>query len=317
MCSPLPEAGRKARGLSDNPKAIVGHFLSPPAWLAEPFHGTAVAMRSSATLAIFVTLTASSASLGQTQTEGSRQDKQTTARANPWCAPEVTELSDHVCFFEGGPREGRHTLVIYMHGALAKTPGFQYLQERAMALHAKRHDFTVLMPTAPSDASGYVWPTSQTAQKDHEASILASIKKARADLEKRVGHRFDETFVVGFSSGAYYASSLAVRSALDVDGYIVLAGGASWVRAEPTVGKRAPVFVGVSAADAQTAGHSRAFAGSLAALRWPYRVEERNAGHMVDWTFMAHGMAWLREQKKTHASTNAALTNASATSSDP
>jgi predicted esterase len=213
----------------------------------------------------------------------------------PWCAPEVTELSDHTCYFEGGaPADGRRTLVIYLHGALVATPGFQWLQQRAMALHAKRQGFTVLIPTAPRSTAGYVWPTSLTGQKEFEAGIVAGIRKARADLEARVAHPFDEVFVVGFSSGAYYGSSLAVRSVLDVDGYMVLAGGASWVRPTGTTGKRAPVFVGVSAADAQTAGHSRAFAGSLAAMHWPYRVEERNAGHMVDWTFMAHGIAWLR-----------------------
>lgn len=232
----------------------------------------------------------------------------------PWCAPEVTELSDHVCYFEGGePADGRKTLVIYLHGALAQTPGFFYMQQRAMALHAKRHGFTVLMPTGPSDGVGYVWPTGQAAQKDQEPAILAGIAKARAALEKRVGHRFDETFVVGFSSGAYYGSSLAVRNMLDVDGYIVLAGGSSWVKAETAAkAKRAPVFVGVSAADPQTAGHSRSFAGALAGMGWPFKVEERNAGHMVDWTFMAHGISWLRG--RTHAKATAALANVSDTS---
>ena len=215
-----------------------------------------------------------------------------------YCAPEVSELSHHVCMFDGGtPADGRRTLVIYLHGSLAMTPGFFYLQQRAMALHAKKHGFTVVMPTGPSDGVGYVWPTSQTAQKDQEPGILAGIQKARTDAEKRVGHRFDETFVVGFSSGAYYGSSLALRGALDVDGYIVLAGGSSWVKPSSVATKRAPVFVGVSAADPQTAGHSRSFAGSLGALKWPFKVEERNAGHMVDWTFMTHGIAWLREQR--------------------
>ncbi len=219
--------------------------------------------------------------------------------SKPWCGPDVTELSDHVCFFEGGvPSSGRRTLVVYLHGALAMTPGFQYLQQSAMALHAKRHNFTVVIPTAPSDGVGFVWPTAQAAQKDQEPGILAGLKKARAAVEKRVGHSFDETFVVGFSSGAYYGSSLAVRSALDVDGYIVLAGGSGWTRSEKPGGKRAPVFVGVSAADPQTAAHSRAFGGSLASMGWPARVEERNAGHMVDWTFMAHGIAWLREKNQ-------------------
>ncbi len=220
------------------------------------------------------------------------------AEPKPWCAPEVTELSDHVCYHEGGtPSDGRRTLVIYLHGALAQTPGFQYLQQRAMAMHADRHNFTVLMPTAPSDGVGYVWPTGQKAQKEQEPAILAGIAKARTDLEQKVGHKFDETFVVGFSSGAYWGSSAAIRGVLPADGFIVLAGGSSWAQRGDTDVPRAPIFVGISAADPQTANHSRALAGTLASMHWPYKAEERNAGHMVDWTFMAHGIAYLRNLK--------------------
>lgn len=225
----------------------------------------------------------------------------------PWCAPEVSELDDHVCYFDGGaPSDGRHTLVIYLHGMLATTPGFFWLQERAMALHAKRHNFTVLMPASPKTDVGYVWPTSQVAQREQEAAVVEGLRKDRTALEKRVGHTFDETFVVGFSSGAYYASSLALRGVLDVQGYIVLAGGSTWPRGAATT-RRAPVFVGVSAADAQTADDSRAFARSLAALGWPHHVEERNAGHMVDWTFMAHGIGWLRSQRDAKLKREASL----------
>jgi predicted esterase len=249
----------------------------------------------------------SASASAKAKTEKTKRDA-----AKTYCAPEVSELSHHVCYFDGGtPADGRKTLVLYLHGSLAMNNGFFYMQQRAMALHAKKHGFTVLMPTSPSDGVGYVWPTSQTAQKEQEAGILAGIAKARASLEKRVGHGFDETFVVGFSSGAYYGSSLAVRGMLDVDGYIVLAGGSSWVKSEGVAkSKRAPIFVGVSAADPQTAGHSRAFAGSLAAMGWPFKVEERNAGHMVDWTFMAHGIAWLRERSR--AKSGGSLVNVSA-----
>ena len=282
-------------------------------------HPAALVLAASA----FCALTIGSAKADETSTSSesapaakAKTSSTSKSAAKPWCAPEVTELSHHVCYFEGGePADGRKTLVIYLHGALAQTPGFFYLQQRAMALHAKRHGFTVLMPTGPSDGVGYVWPTGQAAQKDQEPGILAGIAKARADLEKRVGHRFDETFVVGFSSGAYYGSSLAVRNMLDVDGYIVLAGGSSWVKAETAAkAKRAPVFVGVSAADPQTAGHSRSFAGALAGMGWPFKVEERNAGHMVDWTFMAHGISWLRG--RTHAKPTAAIANVSATATE-
>jgi predicted esterase len=226
---------------------------------------------------------------------GTRSAALAAAGSKPWCAPEVSELSDHVCFSDGGaPADGRRTLVVYLHGLLATTPGFQWLQQRAMAFHAKRLGFTVLLPTSPQAEAAYVWPTSLAAQEQQEPAIVAGIQRARADLEQRLGHGFDEAFVVGFSSGAYYASSLAVRGVLDVDGYIVLAGGASWVRSDRATTRRAPVFVGISAADSQTASHSRAFAAALATMGWPYRAEERDAGHMVDWAFMSHGIQWLR-----------------------
>lgn len=225
----------------------------------------------------------------------------------PWCAPEVIELSSHVCYFEAPPpADGRHTLVIYLHGMLADTPGFAWLQHREMALHAKRLGFTVLMPTSPKEDNAFVWPTSEAAIKDKEPAIVSGIAKARADLVARIGHDFDETFVVGFSSGAYYGSAAALRGAIPSDGTIVLAGGSAWARPRLDAScteapceehERAPIFVGVSAADRQTRDHSRAFGNALTALHWPHRTEEQNAGHMVDWALITHGIAWLRAQR--------------------
>src|SRR5688572_9155055 len=183
----------------------------------------------------------------------------------PWCAPDVKELSDHVCWFDGGAQEnGRRTLVVYLHGMYATTPGFQHLQQSALALHAKRHNFTLLLPTAPLTPGGYVWPGTAEAQKDSEAAILATITKSKAELQKLQNKPFDEVFIAGVWSGAYCAGCVALGGAIDVDGYMVFAGGASWAQGRESVAKRAPVFVGVSAADNQTAAHSRAFGGLLA-----------------------------------------------------
>jgi predicted esterase len=216
-----------------------------------------------------------------------------------WCAPEVTELSDHVCYADGGAQSnGRRTLVIYLHGALATRPGFAWMQQRTMAMNASRSNFTVLIPTGPSDGVGFVWPSSQKDLKEKEPAILAKLQQARIDLEKRVGHGFDETFVVGFSSGAYYASSLALRGALPVDGTLVLAGGTSWVAPSDAAAKRSPIFVGVSAADPLSMNHARALAGTLAGAHWVYRAEERRVGHGVDTAFMDRGIAWLRAQTR-------------------
>lgn len=212
----------------------------------------------------------------------------------------MTTLSDHVCYVDGTTTTStasRRTLVIYLHGVLAKTPGFQYVQQRWMAQEAKANGFTLLMPTAPDRGASFAWPGTDKALKENEAPILETIQRSRAELERRAGVKFDETFIVGFSSGAYYASSLAVRGAVDVDGYIVLAGGGAWMRPARETATRSPVFVGVSAADRGSAAHSRGFASMLASAHWPLRMETRNTGHGVDRAFMAHGLAWLRGLK--------------------
>jgi predicted esterase len=276
----------------DSPRlARRGHAAHPVNYRVSAWHagcGDGSMRRSCLAAAVFVS------SLLSAPTASAEGAGAPPAKEKPWCGPDVTTLSDHVCYVDGGPAAtGRRTLVIYLHGVLAKSPGFQYVQQRWMAQEAKSNSFTLLMPTAPDTSGYYAWPGSAKALKE-EVAILDGIKKARADLERRAGAPFDETFVVGFSSGAYYASSLAARGALAVDGYIVLAGGGAWMKPGEEPATRAPVFVGVSAADPSSADHARAFAGVLAAAHWPFRAETRNTGHGVDRAFMAHGLTWLR-----------------------
>ena len=60
-----------------------------------------------------IALALSSTSLeGTSFAEDAREDKpaKTKSAPKPWCGPDVTELSDHVCFFEGEPpASGRRT----------------------------------------------------------------------------------------------------------------------------------------------------------------------------------------------------------------
>lgn len=218
----------------------------------------------------------------------------------PYCASELTELSDGLCVFDGGtPDDGRRTLVVYLHGALKDSPGAAYLQQRAMVFHAKREHFTVLFAAAPESGGFRAWPRSREAQAAQEPGVVAGLALARRALELDRGRPFDETFVAGFSSGAYYAGSLALRGVLPVDGYLIFAGGNR--EPEPidddAPRRQIPVFVGVSAGDPTTANGTRTLGGQLSDLGWPSRMEEQNTGHLVDWTLMNHGVAWLREQK--------------------
>ena len=78
-------------------------------------------------LGVLVALASACAVLSTSFADGREDGRRAKPEAGPkaWCGPEVTELSDHVCFFDGGvPADGRRTLVVYLHGALAMTtPG--------------------------------------------------------------------------------------------------------------------------------------------------------------------------------------------------
>jgi hypothetical protein len=83
------------------------------------------------------------------------------------------------------------------------------------------------------------------------------------------------------------------------DGFATFAGGVGG-QAAPDVPFKAPVFVGVCADDKQTADHSRAFGGALAARGWPHRIDEQHVGHMFADVHVLHAVSYLRGAHKVH-----------------
>jgi len=214
----------------------------------------------------------------------------------PWCEAQTETLADDVCYFDGTSGK-RRTLVVFLHGVVPPNATWQWTQHRALVREAKRLGFAVLMPHAPRRSYGrkgelYSWPTAVAAQRVEEDGLVESWSQAEKFVEARDG-RFDEVFVIGFSSGAYYASSLAQRGRLDVDGYAFLAGGAAG-RSAPAI--RKPIYVGVSARDKQTAPDARALGAALARWGWPHRMQEEPVGHTVSDVHMTHALSYLRSQ---------------------
>jgi pimeloyl-ACP methyl ester carboxylesterase len=216
--------------------------------------------------------------------------------ASSWCAPEVETLPGGICHIDGR-REGRRTLVIFLHGLIARGTTWQWTQHRAMARNAKNLGFAVIMPTAPpvgpGGSGGYAWPGA-TPSRESEEALIEPWMAARRLLEARSGTPFDEVFVMGFSSGAYYASSLALRGRLDVGGYALFAGGAALGPPGSDVKRRAPIFVGVCAKNPETAVGARALGSSLAIWNWPSRVDEQPIGHMFGDVHVAHALRYLQ-----------------------
>ncbi len=220
----------------------------------------------------------------------------------PWCAPEAEALADGICHIAPATKSSRRTLVVFLHGAIAKNTTWQWTQQRALIRQAKYIGFEAIFPRSPLTEKGYVWPGSLAAQEKVEQELIDGWMAAKKTLEARDGRPFDEVFVMGFSSGAYFVSSLAMRGRADVDGYAAFAGGTGMWSREPAT-RRAPVFVGVCAEDETTAAHSRAFGAALGGAGIPHAVDEQKVGHAFSDVHVAHAVGYLRRANRPRVAT--------------
>jgi predicted esterase len=223
------------------------------------------------------------------------------SNASSWCADEFESLKDDVCYINGRKSErssDRRTLVIWLHGVIAKGTNWSHNHQRMLARVAKYGSVEMLFPRGELGPSVYAWPGTVAAQEKSEQELINQWMAAKSVLEKREDRKFDDVFVFGFSSGAYFTSSLAMRGRLDVDGYAVFAGGQSMPAAATPASHFAPVFVGVCANDSTTAAHSRAFAGALATAGIPRMVSEQKVGHDLSEVHFLQALSFLRSKAK-------------------
>jgi predicted esterase len=217
-----------------------------------------------------------------------------TNAAPAWCAPETEALAGDICHVDHNEGD-RRTLVVFLHGVVPRASTWQWTQQRAIVREARYFHFAAIMPRAPAvgprGAGGFAWPGA--ADADDDRARVDSWRQAQRLLETRAGRPFDEVFVVGFSSGAYYATSLALHDRAPADGYVLLAGG-SVAHADGDAHRHAPIFVGVSAKDRATAPAARALGRWLADRDWPHRVDEQPVGHMVSDLHVDRALAYLR-----------------------
>jgi dienelactone hydrolase len=218
--------------------------------------------------------------------------------AERWCAPEFETLAGEICAFVP-PREmaGPRTLVIFLHGIVAYGSGWQLNQQRAAARGAQAQGFTVLMPRGlrgpgpKSMGRPDVWAWPGGASAEVEAEVVAGWQRARAELEGRDGRPFERVWVFGFSSGAYYAASLALRGRLAgpgaprVDGFAAFAGGGGASKSVEVTARRAkvrpPLFIGWGGRD-RARNDPTKLAAMLRRLGWPSKGEESpKAGHAM------------------------------------
>jgi predicted esterase len=231
-----------------------------------------------------------------------------------FCHSSLEKLSNGVCYFEGGAVKGpgdttRRTLVIFLHGLTEEGQGHEHVMQRGMVLYAKKHGFSLLVPRGRNGvgpdrkASVIAWPLGTEVREAHEDEVLAEWAAARAEVEARRG-AFDEVFVMGFSNGAYFASSLALRDKLPVNGYAVFAGGskssAAGLSRAPKGAK--PIFVGVASKDGTTRDKAKELVAALRRLEWPHKSESKKVGHVVGDDHIDAALRYLRAKARGEAS---------------
>ncbi len=225
------------------------------------------------------------------------------ANAEPWCAPELETMTHEACHFSSTGPEAKKTLVVFLHGVIKPDTTWQYAQQRAIVRGAKTHRFSVLFPrgrrgNGPQGMKDYwAWPTGARAQRDIESALVQEWRDVQNEIEKRQASAFEQVFVFGFSNGAFYASSLALRGRLpDVDGYAVFAGGSApkYLRARArSVDHRPPFYVGIGKKD-RYREDGRRLARALASLGWKHRTGERNVGHVMADSQVAEAIEFLK-----------------------
>ncbi|MEZ4222367.1 MAG: hypothetical protein R3B13_15625 [Polyangiaceae bacterium] len=225
----------------------------------------------------------------------------------PWCTEDVEALSDGMCHFVPDGETPPDTLVIFLHGVVKVGTTWQYAQEQALKRMAGTNRFEVLMPRGRIGAGSkrfhdhYTWPTGPAAQKELEAEVLQEWMDAKALLEARNGRAFDKVFVLGFSAGAYYASSLMLRGRLPVQGYGIFAGGGApkhverWAKG---VHPKARVYVGWGEKD-KAKKDPKGLAKALRVMRWPHKaLGRRKVGHSMTDAQVREALAFLRGQRR-------------------
>ena len=208
-----------------------------------------------------------------------------------WCAPELETMSGEVCHAAPSRRDRvPDTLVIFLHGVIEPGTEWQWSQQRAIARAAKANGFEALMPRGRRGIGPrgmedwWTWPTGTRAQGVVEDALIEEWLGARRQVEARRGAPFARVLVMGFSNGAYYGASLALRGRLAVDGYALFAGGGAEYleRQARRVRARPPIYVGYGGRDPVGKKDSRALGATLRRLGWKHRVVGRpSVGHSM------------------------------------
>jgi predicted esterase len=237
--------------------------------------------------------------------EGSADQVVALPADEPWCygGEGIEALTPTVCHFSPSPAaQAPDTLVVFLHGVTKLGTTWQWNGQRGVARAARANGFEVIMPRGRIGAGSkkfedyWNWPSSAEGQRTLEDEVIAEWLAAKGMLEQRNGRPFQHVWVFGFSAGAYYATSLALRARLAADGYAVFAGGSApkgverWAKGtHPKV----PIYVGYGFRDKAYRDPQR-LGRALRRMGWKHRaVGRKQVGHSMTDAQVREAVAFL------------------------
>jgi predicted esterase len=228
--------------------------------------------------------------LGATRTHHFPADVQsvdefsTTAPAD-WCATGTEALPGDGCYAAGGENLKPLPLVVYLHGMFEKgtMEDEERDRQRRIAHEAVERGFAFLALRArpggcmkdPRGSSLVCWPSNEwTAER--APAFVKSWRPALEAAAKR--HPFTRKFLLGFSSGGYFAGLVAEQNLWDADACVVAHAGP--VEPVKAVGSKPPLLL-ISAADDPSRESMRRYDDELFADEWPHDRFVREGGHSL------------------------------------
>ena len=224
--------------------------------------------------------------------------------ATDWCIDKVSALDEGACYVL--PDQPTRTLLIYFHGIVPPTKDSPQKTnvETVVANATRRAGIAALIPRgkqglAPRGREGWWgWPTSEASYDEHAAALLAVVAEKREKLERIARVSFGHVYVAGSSSGAYFATRLAVRGGIEAEGFAAISGGGPADASGLTKLAPKPFYIGYGKNDGTVRGSAIALADLLRRAGWPVRTAEHAVDHGAHEVYIDEAVAFFRDHDR-------------------
>jgi dienelactone hydrolase len=213
------------------------------------------------------------------------ETSETDAGIIAWCAEGLEPIAGGGCLAMPPAPRLPVPLVLYLHGVYDRaTPTEELERQHRVAAHGTSRGYAVLAlrstegachPSLPTYATRYCWPSNEEVA-DRAGSFVDGWQVVMGAAEQRVGK--GPRYVLGFSSGGFFAVLLAVRGLYPADAFVVAHAGP--VEPVKAMGSKAPILLLSADDDISQEGMVR-LDDELSRENWPHEHSARSGGHAL------------------------------------